>query len=68
MTHDDPACPECGGAMKCRTNGATGQKFYGCLGYPDCGGTRPYEPRIDDEVDDLPSDRYRRADRERWRK
>lgn len=28
-------CPSCGRTMKVRTNGYTGEKFWGCSGYPD---------------------------------
>lgn len=60
-----PLCPDCGGAMVLRTNKKTDQKFYGCSFYPECTGTRPAEK--DDDVEELPSERYRRADRDRWR-
>ena len=40
----DPAqdylCPDCGSAMKVRTNRQNGNKFYGCTKYPECKGTR----------------------------
>lgn len=39
-TTDTLTCPDCGGAMKERANRQTGQKFYGCVKYPDCKGTR----------------------------
>lgn len=28
-------CPSCGRSMRMRTNGTTGQKFWGCSGYPE---------------------------------
>lgn len=34
-----PSCPQCGGPMQLRS-GKFGE-FWGCLGYPDCRGTRP---------------------------
>jgi len=37
-------CPECGKKMKSRTNGSTGEKFWGCEGFfssPKCKYTRP---------------------------
>ena len=34
-----PRCPRCDGAMKLRT-GRYG-RFWGCVNYPDCRGTRP---------------------------
>lgn len=33
-------CPRCGSKMIERTNRKTGQTFYGCSRYPNCGGTR----------------------------
>lgn len=33
-------CPDCGSAMKERTNRQNGNKFYGCVKYPNCLGTR----------------------------
>ena len=41
-----PACPSCGKRMELRTarKGArAGSRFWGCAGYPDCKGTRPFE-------------------------
>ncbi len=41
-----PACPSCGKAMELRTarKGArAGSRFWGCAGYPECKGTRPFE-------------------------
>ncbi|MBT3290458.1 MAG: four helix bundle protein [Victivallales bacterium] len=40
-------CPSCGGAMVRRTarKGArAGKQFWGCQAYPDCRGTRDFEP------------------------
>jgi hypothetical protein len=34
-----PACPLCGRAMAIRTQKATGRRFYGCTGFPECRGT-----------------------------
>jgi restriction system protein len=34
-----PACPRCGTAMLRRTNGKTGQPFWGCRHFPKCHGT-----------------------------
>jgi len=37
-------CPACGRRMKVRTNGQTGEKFWGCSGYPDhCTNTERFE-------------------------
>lgn len=33
-------CPNCGQQMVLRTNRKTGEKFYGCSGYPKCRGMR----------------------------
>lgn len=40
-----PACPECGKLMRLRTARVgpnRGNQFWGCSGYPDCRGTRPF--------------------------
>lgn len=40
---DTPTCPLCGKPMALRTvreGRNTGQRFWGCSGYPDCKGTR----------------------------
>lgn len=34
-------CPICEFPMVLRENCRTGQKFYGCMSYPQCTGTRP---------------------------
>jgi len=42
-----PACPICGNAMVKRTarkRRAPGKGFWGCANYPDCRGTRTFEP------------------------
>lgn len=42
-----PTCPKCKKAMRLRTarQGAnTGSQFWGCTGYPECKGTRNYQP------------------------
>jgi ssDNA-binding Zn-finger/Zn-ribbon topoisomerase 1 len=69
MTDYDHTCPDCGGQMMRRTNKQTGQEFWGCLQYPSCTGTRNIQGDGKDDAapEDLPSDRYRRADRHRWR-
>ena len=61
----DTLCPDCGGAMVLRRNKQTDERFWGCSFYPECTGTRPRE--AEDEGESLPSDRLRKADRERWR-
>jgi hypothetical protein len=37
---DEYKCPDCLSPMKMRTNRQNGNKFYGCIKYPDCRGTR----------------------------
>jgi four helix bundle suffix protein len=42
-----PACPKCSKGMVLRTARSgphAGQSFWGCSTYPDCTGTRRYEP------------------------
>lgn len=34
-------CDECGSLMVIRENSDNGNKFYGCLSYPDCKYTKP---------------------------
>ena len=41
-----PTCPSCGKRMELRTarkGSRAGSRFWGCAGYPDCKGTRPFE-------------------------
>ena len=68
-------CPSCGGAMTSRKNARDGSRFWGCLSYQACRGTRNVDgeaPRSRDESDDdgddrgLPSSRQRDNDRRRW--
>lgn len=40
------ACPSCGKRMElriARKGARAGSRFWGCAGYPDCKGTRPFE-------------------------
>jgi restriction system protein len=37
-----PRCPQCGLAMRQRTNSRNGTAFWGCVAYPECRGTRPF--------------------------
>lgn len=37
---DQTACPKCGKEMVKRTNGKTGDAFWGCASFPKCRGTR----------------------------
>lgn len=39
-TVDDYKCPDCGSDMRLRTNRSNGDKFWGCVKYPNCRGTR----------------------------
>lgn len=36
-------CSKCGSIMVIRANKKTGNKFYGCTGYPDCKNTKSLE-------------------------
>jgi restriction system protein len=41
-----PFCPRCGKEMVLRTarkGAGAGQRFWGCRGFPECRGTRPFE-------------------------
>lgn len=44
-----PRCPLCGSAMALRS-GVHG-KFYGCIHFPRCRGTRNYEEKIPQELE-----------------
>lgn len=75
MKPESVKCPECGGPMLSRKNQASGQRFWGCLRFPDCRGTRDTDgesPRRfnDDDTDDsateTPSARMSRNDSRRW--
>lgn len=64
----DPLCPRCDEPMVKRLNKQTREEFWGCADFPKCTGTRTITGAgQDDARDEMPSDRYRRADRERWR-
>jgi ssDNA-binding Zn-finger/Zn-ribbon topoisomerase 1 len=65
----DYTCPECGGAMRLKTNKRTHEQFWGCTFYPECTGTRNYkgDGRDDRAPDALPSARAKWNDRSRWR-
>lgn len=68
---DEVTCPDCDAVMVLRTNSITRERFWGCSNFPECHGTRRYdldtmEVRRPDR-DELPSDKYRRADKQRWR-
>jgi four helix bundle suffix protein len=44
-----PACPECGKPMhkrKARAGNNAGQEFWGCSGYPECKGSRRFQPSL----------------------
>lgn len=40
MKPENVKCPECQGPMTPRTNKSNGTKFWGCLKFPKCKGTR----------------------------
>jgi ssDNA-binding Zn-finger/Zn-ribbon topoisomerase 1 len=44
---DPGRCPQCGKAMKVRTNSENGSRFIGCTGYPDCRFTKPLPAYIE---------------------
>jgi ssDNA-binding Zn-finger/Zn-ribbon topoisomerase 1 len=74
MKPENVECPDCGGPMTSRKNSTTGQRFWGCNGYPKCRGTlntdgearKPWTEEGEQETR-LPSDRQRSNDRQRWR-
>lgn len=39
-------CPECGGQMAVRHSRKGGDSFWGCLSYPNCMGTLPYDEGV----------------------
>lgn len=43
-----PRCPKCGLVMTSRT-GSRGD-FWGCKSYPNCKGTRSWDPKLDAEM------------------
>lgn len=63
----NPLCPDCGGAMKLRTNKQTHEQFYGCTFYPECTGTRKAQEDGADSDISTHHDRAVRNDRNRWR-
>ncbi len=66
MQNDNPTCPDCDSEMVLRKNRETGEEFWGCSRYPECRGTERKDPEQETH-EELPTDRYRRADRQRWR-
>lgn len=66
-------CPECGAGMISRANRATGQRFWGCVQYPGCKGTRDTDGRSRAERDrDIDRDQERQlrdyVNRPRWQR
>lgn len=65
-------CTSCGGNMLVRKNSKTGHRFYGCSNYPNCTATAPYNSDNEEEQlelpdsNNLPSDRQRFNDKQRW--
>lgn len=43
MKPENLKCPECGGAMVSRLNKKQNSRFWGCVDYPSCNGTRDVE-------------------------
>lgn len=58
-------CPECGALMHLR-DGKYGA-FYGCSTWPKCKATRDPETRAREPRLELPSERMKARDRQRWR-
>lgn len=53
-TEQAPACPQCQKPMRLRTarQGVNaGSQFWGCTGYPECKGTRKYQPSSSEAAD-----------------
>ncbi|MBS1942202.1 MAG: topoisomerase DNA-binding C4 zinc finger domain-containing protein [Bacteroidetes bacterium] len=49
---ETPNCPKCSKPMRLRTakqGGNAGSRFWGCSGYPECKGTRKYQPGSSDD-------------------
>ena len=49
-----PNCPKCSKPMRLRTarqGGNAGSQFWGCSGYPNCKGTKKYQPKSDNRTD-----------------
>jgi restriction system protein len=47
---ETPSCPQCNKPMRLRTakqGSNAGSQFWGCSGYPECKGTRKYQPGSD---------------------
>lgn len=40
MKPENLTCPDCRGPMTSRQNKATGQRFWGCVRFPQCRGSR----------------------------
>jgi restriction system protein len=63
-TDEAPTCPACGKAMMLRTarkGSQSGSQFWGCLGYPECRGTRA----VNASDGSVGSDRSVRSDRKK---
>ena len=45
MKPENVKCPDCGGPMVPRTAKADGRKFWGCVQFPRCRGTRDTDGR-----------------------
>ena len=41
---DTPSCPNCSAPMVKRTRRSDGSKFWGCSTFPNCRGSRSYDP------------------------
>lgn len=75
MRPENVVCPACGARMISRKNSRTDQRFWGCVNYPACRGTRNTdgeapvrheENTVSPDSSQSPSSRWRAADRDRW--
>lgn len=51
-TQQTPPCPQCNRPMRLRTakqGSNAGSQFWGCSGYPECKGTKKFEPNSSDD-------------------
>lgn len=61
-----PACPSCNKPMRqreARQGAHAGQRFWGCTGYPECKGTRPWAEAAAESDQSDPSDQFDKSDK-----
>lgn len=49
---DNETCQECRSELVERENGQSGEKFFGCINYPDCKYTEPTLEKIEEIVEE----------------